>query len=226
MKLHELESLFITKLSEKYSLTKPVLKKVFHKFDRDGSGYLSVTELSQAIASFINGVDMTLIQELVRHYDVDQDGTINLDEFCHFLLSKDGTNPTTWLTTNTSNERPSSRSSSRSNQEPQNISTSTQRNLTKQQQQRQQEEEEASTQHRIEHQAKLFLQGMKSILMKNILENRESGKIPKRERLSQKTSQLILTQSKALLQKLFAPYETSSNSQGIPLNGFKRYFSS
>jgi hypothetical protein len=84
MKLTELENLFVTKLSEKHQLTKRELKKVFHKYDLDGSGYLTTSELCQAIGSFINGVDPTLIQELVRQYDVDQDGTINLDEFCDF----------------------------------------------------------------------------------------------------------------------------------------------
>jgi hypothetical protein len=229
MKLTELENLFVTKLSEKHQLTKRELKKVFHKYDLDGSGYLTTSELCQAIGSFINGVDPTLIQELVRQYDVDQDGTINLDEFCHFILSRNSSNPSEWMTVNhltsttstaASPQTHLSSTTSRVNRsEEMNFSSTSSSNKN---QLKKIQEEENLNRRGIEQQAKLFLQGMKSMLMKNILEDRGLGRISTKDRLTQKTSQLVATQSKIILQQLFAPYEASANSSGIPFHGFKR----
>ena len=72
MNLIQLENLFIEKLTEKYKLTKRDIKRAFAKFDTDGSGYLSVSELTEAIHLFLNGVSRELVAELVRRYDVDQ----------------------------------------------------------------------------------------------------------------------------------------------------------
>jgi hypothetical protein len=174
MKLTELENLFVTKLSEKHKLTKRELKKVFHKYDLDGSGHLSTSELSQAIGSFINGVDPNLIQELVRQYDVDQDGAINLDEFCQFILSRNSSNPSDWITVNhlTSNTtappHPSASNSRSKRPEEMNFNpTSTSASSTSKKNVLKRIQEEESINRGIEQQAKLFLQGMKSMLMKN-----------------------------------------------------------
>jgi hypothetical protein len=168
----------------------------------------------------------------VSRYDVDQDGTISLDEFCHFILSRNSNNPSDWLTvdhltTPTTNDRTSQTFITTSTAAAaaataiasSSSSYSTQRHSKK-------SDPLMAHDQTIEHQTKLFLQGMKSVLMKSIFEDREAGRISKSDRLNQKTSQLILTQSKSILQQLFAPYVTASaNSHGggIPFHGFKRF---
>lgn len=216
MNLRELENLFVTKLTEKYSLTQRDIKRAFTKYDLDGSGYLSTSELSKAILLYCNGVEKGLIDELVRHYDVDQDGVISLEEFSKFLLSRNSSNPKDWITVDhltSNNESDSPRSSSQRQRQ--------QRTLT-----RKQSPTRLSSTTRIEnpteHFSKLFLQGMKSVLMKQALEDREAGRIPTKERITQKTSRLIESQSKSTLQRLFAPYITSNTSKGIALPPFKR----
>ena len=72
MNLAQLENLFVQKLTEKYKLTKRDIKRAFAKFDTDGSGYLSVSELTTAVHLFLNGVPKEEVAELVKRYDVDQ----------------------------------------------------------------------------------------------------------------------------------------------------------
>jgi len=67
--IDEIEKLFISKLSEKYSLTLTDMKKAFGRFDRDGSGELDIGEMKDAIKLFLNGIDDKDITSLVRKYD-------------------------------------------------------------------------------------------------------------------------------------------------------------
>lgn len=243
MKLIELENLFITKLSEKHQLTRRELKKVFHKYDIDGSGYLTTAELCLAIGSFLNGVEAQLIQELVRQYDVDQDGVISLDEFCNFILSRNHLNPAEWITVNhltnptsaTPGSGPGPRSGAGARGRPDSAPGGAHGRPEKRREEEmgspsngkkkilEEEEQEKIWSRGVEQQAKLFLQGMKAMLVKNILDDRGLGRISAMDRLTQKTSQLIAKQSKTILKQLFAPYEASANSSGIPFNGFKRF---
>lgn len=250
MNLKELENLFISKLTEKYKLTQRDIKKAFTKFDKDNSGYLNNNELAYAISLYCNGVNYNLINELVKCYDVDQDGVISLEEFSRFLLSRNSSNPSDWITVDhlTSNNQ----NDSIQHQQRRGRNQNNQNNQRQQQQQRNNngdneddDEEEENPQNQYnqstlrrnpgnkqiktnienpaEHFAKLFLQGMKSVLTKQILDDREAGRIPSKDRLTQKTSSLIETQSKLHLQRLFSPYITSNSSKGISLQPFKRY---
>ena len=101
MSLREIEDLFVKKLCEKCNLVERDIARVFRKFDKDNSGYLSVGELADAIHLFLNGVERNQVQELVSHYDVDGDGSISLEEFTSFLISRSSPNPNDWLTVDT-----------------------------------------------------------------------------------------------------------------------------
>jgi Ca2+-binding EF-hand superfamily protein len=74
MTTYELETLFIEKLTEKYSLTERSIKKAFSRFDADGNGLLNLSELVAGFESFLNGVNHKQVQDLVFSYDVNGDG--------------------------------------------------------------------------------------------------------------------------------------------------------
>lgn len=204
MNLKQVENLFIEKLLEKYQLTQRDLRRAFNKFDHDGNGFLSVGELAAAIRLYVNGVDPNLVSELVKNYDVDQDGVVSIDEFSQFLLSRESADPSKWLSvdhlTSTNGQVPIQR--------PKKIESTSTKDLTE---------------NKISYQAKLYLQNVKSFLIKQVLSMRESGTIPSADRLSHKTSGLIEQQSKALISVLCKPF--CNNVDGcllLPLSGFKR----
>ena len=85
--LEGLEKLFITKLTEKYSLTERDMKKAFGKFDKDGSGELDLREMNDAVKMYLNGIDEKRVAALVQKYDTQGDGKISYHEFVHMLLA-------------------------------------------------------------------------------------------------------------------------------------------
>jgi hypothetical protein len=89
--LHDLETLFIEKLQEKYKLNKKDLKRAFSKFDKDGNGLLDLHELTKGIQLFLNGVKESQVQKLVAKYDKNGDGKISYDEFLYFLTNRSAT---------------------------------------------------------------------------------------------------------------------------------------
>lgn len=84
----DLESLFIQKLTEKYTLTKKDLKKAFMMFDKDENGLLDLNELTQAIKMFLNGVNEKYISELITVYDLNGDGKISYEELLYCLTNR------------------------------------------------------------------------------------------------------------------------------------------
>ena len=74
------------------------ITRIFKRFDKDNSGYLDVDELAAAMHLYLNGVDRARVQELVSYYDVDGDGTISLEEFISFLISRSSENKDEWIT--------------------------------------------------------------------------------------------------------------------------------
>jgi hypothetical protein len=193
MNLVQLENLFIEKLTEKYKLTQRDIKRAFAKFDTDGTGCLSVSELTDAIHLYLNGVSRNQVAELVQRYDVDQDGTISIDEFSAFLMSRNSEDRSQWLTVDhlTSPKRKGS------------VGRGSHRHVYM--------EEEASMQSRdtsgeaMDYRESLFLQTMKSALIKETLGRRDAGTISKVERLGNKTSSLVQRESAAYIERLFAP---------------------
>ena len=89
--VYDLESLFIEKLSEKYTLNKKDLKKAFMRFDHDGNGLLDLTELGEAVRVFISGVTEQQVENLMAAYDTNGDGKISYEELLHNLTSRDAT---------------------------------------------------------------------------------------------------------------------------------------
>ena len=92
--IYELESLFIEKLSEKYSLNKRDLKKAFLRFDKDGNGLLDLSELSAAIKMFLNGVSDADIEALMIAYDTNGDGKLSYEELLYFLTVSESSRTT------------------------------------------------------------------------------------------------------------------------------------
>lgn len=89
--IYELESLFVEKLSEKYSLNKKDLKKAFMRFDHDGNGLLDLSELGAAIRVFVNGVNDNQVEQLMSAYDMNGDGKVSYEELLHYLTTREAT---------------------------------------------------------------------------------------------------------------------------------------
>jgi len=85
---YELESLFIEKLTQKFQLTERDMKRAFSLYDTDGNGLLSLNELIHAFEKHLVGVKRQQIEELIRNYDINGDGFISFEEFYGFLINR------------------------------------------------------------------------------------------------------------------------------------------
>ncbi|OIV94187.1 hypothetical protein TanjilG_13804 [Lupinus angustifolius] len=63
------------------------LKRVFNRFDANGDGKISVTELDTALRSLGSSVSTSEVQCIMEDLDTDHDGFINLSEFAAFCRS-------------------------------------------------------------------------------------------------------------------------------------------
>ncbi|MEA5410289.1 arginase family protein [Synechococcus sp. BA-120 BA3] len=63
------------------------LREIFALVDRDGSGSLSLDEMSVLLSVFEDNPDVQRLEALIQAHDVDQSGTISYDEFLNLLLS-------------------------------------------------------------------------------------------------------------------------------------------
>jgi hypothetical protein len=86
--LYDLETLFISKVTEKYKLNERELKRAFAKYDSDKNGLLDLDELYVAMTQFLNGVNEDDIAELIAHYDVNGDGKLSFEEFYAFMTAR------------------------------------------------------------------------------------------------------------------------------------------
>lgn len=191
MNLNQLEDLFVEKLSEKYKLTERDLKRAFAKYDKDNSGTLNVAELTNAIGLYLNGVDRTLVAQLVQRYDIDGDGVISVPEFCQFLQSRNATSRDNWMTVDhlTAPSPARSRAPRRAPlvAEPDVASSPL--------------EEEDNSYH-----ARLFLSNIKSALMQQAVTMRNSRTLSARERLQYGSADYTEKVAKRLLLKACEPY--------------------
>lgn len=63
------------------------LKRVFDRFDANGDGKISVTELDNVLRTLGSGVPPEELQRVMDDLDTDHDGFINLSEFAEFCRS-------------------------------------------------------------------------------------------------------------------------------------------
>jgi hypothetical protein len=64
---------------------KEEIKKHFDSFDNDGNGHITVAELGQVLRSIGENATDQKIKQLIKEVDLDQNGTIEFDEFCNFV---------------------------------------------------------------------------------------------------------------------------------------------
>lgn len=64
-------------------------RRAFMFFDKDGSGYIELTELREALADESGETDIMVLNEIMREVDTDKDGRISYDEFV--AMMKTGT---------------------------------------------------------------------------------------------------------------------------------------
>ncbi|EXC34219.1 Calcium-dependent protein kinase 30 [Morus notabilis] len=64
-------------------------RRAFMFFDKDGSGYIELTELREALADESGETDIMVLNEIMREVDTDKDGCISYDEFV--AMMKTGT---------------------------------------------------------------------------------------------------------------------------------------
>ncbi|RVW35528.1 Calcium-dependent protein kinase 30 [Vitis vinifera] len=64
-------------------------QRAFMFFDKDGNGFIDLTELQEALADESGETDADVVNEIMREVDTDKDGRINYDEFV--AMMKTGT---------------------------------------------------------------------------------------------------------------------------------------
>ncbi|RWW17333.1 hypothetical protein GW17_00018742 [Ensete ventricosum] len=57
------------------------LRRAFMFFDKDGSNFIELDELSEALADESGQTDINVLHDIIREVDTDQDGRISYDEF-------------------------------------------------------------------------------------------------------------------------------------------------
>jgi len=65
------------------------VKEIFQTWDRDGSGDISVAELTRVLTKLNPDFDLASCEKLFSSIDVNMDGTIQYEEFLTWLLSHD-----------------------------------------------------------------------------------------------------------------------------------------
>ncbi|XP_052176156.1 probable calcium-binding protein CML27 [Diospyros lotus] len=63
------------------------LRNVFKRFDANGDGKISVTELVQVMDALGSNTSESEVKRMMEEIDTDRDGFINLDEFASFCKS-------------------------------------------------------------------------------------------------------------------------------------------
>lgn len=65
------------------------MKAIFQNWDRDGSGDISVAELTRVLKRLNPQFDQAACEKMFASMDVNMDGTIQYDEFLNWLLSRE-----------------------------------------------------------------------------------------------------------------------------------------
>jgi calcium-binding protein CML len=67
--------------------TQEELLSLFRRFDRDGNGFISATELAYSMAKLGHPLTVTELGEMIREADMDGDGRISFLEFAAAMVS-------------------------------------------------------------------------------------------------------------------------------------------
>ncbi|KAK7307621.1 hypothetical protein VNO77_40851 [Canavalia gladiata] len=78
---------FVETFNFKDNTIEPEIKKVFEAFDLNGDGRITAEELSQALKKLGESCSLEACRRMVRHVDVDRDGSIDFIEFKLMMLS-------------------------------------------------------------------------------------------------------------------------------------------
>ena len=79
---------FVQLIQAQLTNSDEALLNAFRVFDKEGRGYLHVTEL-RGIVSDLEGISAEEIDEMVQMVDEDGDGEINYEEFVHLMNAKE-----------------------------------------------------------------------------------------------------------------------------------------
>ncbi|XP_046582464.1 calmodulin-like [Haliotis rubra] len=64
------------------------LRKLFRKFDRDGGGKITVSELGSALSSLGHDMTREQVEEIINQFDKDGSKTMDFQEFQQMMLKK------------------------------------------------------------------------------------------------------------------------------------------
>ncbi|GAA0145069.1 calmodulin-related [Lithospermum erythrorhizon] len=72
-------------ITEQNLLNQGTLMEVFHSFDRDNNGYITLAELAGQMAKMGQPVTYRELMEMLQEADTDGDGLISFDEFATIM---------------------------------------------------------------------------------------------------------------------------------------------
>lgn len=68
--------------------TREDLKKVFHLFDDEKTGYISMKNLKRVIRDLGENIDEQELQEMIEKADADHDGLVSEEQFYNIMTRK------------------------------------------------------------------------------------------------------------------------------------------
>ena len=141
-------------------------------------------------------------------YDVDRDGAISLDEFCQFILSRNALHEEDVIRVDHL-VRPSSRTKEgiSNNNKPIRVIDMTNNN-------------DDINNEEMSYKAKIALRSIKSFLLREATDKRNSGQVAIAERLGQKSTVLIEKIAREVFIQLFRPHIKLESGSGISSNAF------
>merc|ERR1711924_570672 len=65
------------------------IRDAFNLLDKDGSGIISANELKHVVTDFCGKLNDTHVNQLLKEYDFDADGSLSFDEFYRLMTFPD-----------------------------------------------------------------------------------------------------------------------------------------
>ena len=70
--------------------TKSDMRKVFHLFDEERTGFITLQTLKKMVRDMGENIDEAELQEMIEKADLDKDGQVSEEEFYNIMTKKDG----------------------------------------------------------------------------------------------------------------------------------------